>query len=182
MQGNIQSYPNQGVFGGPRFTPGLMPFPNFGPQNGSQNTAAQQFGPNWNYPFQPQNPFNGIQQQQQQQQQNTLQNFPGTTSTGQQSESQVVKKETLDTDNGQTSESITDKIALKVSTILAKSLQSNQNMSGVTTDHENDSESSTDTDTDFNSNAIITPSDMGLTNSSLDYHTKNRSKKQGSVP
>ena len=176
--GNIQPFGNPALFGGPRFTPGLMPF--------GQNP---QFGPNnWNYGFQTQNPvmgnFNGLQQQQQQQQQNALQSLvPGNPSNGQQIPceiSQIVKKENVNKDSDDSAN--IDKIALKVSSMLAKSLQSNANSSVcIPTENEDSDAGSTDTENELNSNRRAQssfPSDIGLTDSSIDVSYR----KQGNVP
>ena len=65
---NAGVFNTQGIYGAPRYPPGLMPFGNFVGQSGNQNSQNSQFGPNWNFGFPNQNPnpvmntFNNVQQ------------------------------------------------------------------------------------------------------------------------
>ena len=179
--GNMQSFNgssggfnNQGVYGGPRFPPGIMPFGPYGPQSGNQNSQNTQFGTNWNFGYPGQTPvintFNQMPQQLQQQ------NVPANSlNTAPSSECPTVKKESVDT-NTQSSSDISDKIALKVSSMLAKSLQNNNNPVDEGND---DTDSASDNEMEFRQVNNIT-ADLGLTNTTLDLSYTQ--KKTGNVP
>ena len=174
---NTGGFNSQGVYGGPRFPPGMMPFGPFGPQNGTQNSQNNQFRSNWNFPYPNMNTFNQIHQQQPQQNvvPGNLNTVPST------SESAGVKKEV---DTKPEPSDITDKIALKVTSMLAKSLQNNSKSLDEVQD---DSDSATDIENDFIPNDIVNQSsystDLGITNSTLDLsYVQNNLKKKGTVP
>ena len=172
--GNITPFNNPALYGGPRFPPGW---------------SGSQFGPNWNYGYTNAPNFNQMQPPQ------VSQNNPATstqnisigsdtsnvkTISGEADSVQIDGKATV---KNETDPDLTDKIALKVSSMLAdsqilqsaisKSLKSNgqsKSMSAGSHAQENSeytSESETDTDVAIPAFQNL-DTDIGITNSSIE--------------